>query len=151
LPGGFIYNWFSRIYSSLVKIAKFYNDSDINKAYFELLNFKFTENLGYNEQMEIYKKIKYFDKKSDIYSSYIWYGKGDELIYNVEYDYSRSIILKNGFIVLFLDERVDERVYVLDKGNIFETMEIFKVLYEDEKDDFSSENIFLLLYIANNI
>jgi len=151
LPGGFIYNWFSRIYCSLVKIAKLYNDNDINKAYYELLNFKFTEYLGYNEQLEIYNKLKYFDKNSDIYSRYIWYIKGDELIYNDEYDYSRSVILKNGFVLLFLDERRDEKVYILGEGKKSEKMEIFKVLYEDEKDNFSSENIYLLLSIADSL
>ena len=41
-------------------------------------------------------------------------------------------------------------MYVLDKGNIFEKMEILKVLYEDEKDNFSSENIYLLISIADS-
>jgi len=148
LPGGFIYEWFNRIYYSLIKIDKQYQNRDINKAFFELLNFKFTENMGVNEQREIYNKLREYDKNKEIYSRYLWYGKGDELIYNQKVDYSRSIILKNGFILLFLDQKRDKSVYVLSKDNISEAIEIFIVLHEDEKKDFSRKNISMLLKSA---
>lgn len=50
--------------------------------------------------------------------------------------------------MLFLDHKRDESVYVLSKENIPEAIEIFLVLFEVEKEDFSSKNISMLLKSA---
>lgn len=136
-PKGFSYEWFGKVYQTVIIYDRYVGSKDENFAFYQLSNFKYSDCLSQKQEREMFEIISKagLARKIEFNKEVINCVKAGSIEYRDDIDYKKSIPLYNGYCLISANSAISEyTLRVPENGDFEKTLEIFYTLLSDAKD-----------------